>query len=71
MRIPYNILDFQHLAKFYPAKDLLCKALTDTIVTISNITFFPSINQNIKMLCDSRYKLIKNSELVYTYFFFR
>ncbi len=63
MRISCNVFDFQHLAKFYPAKDLLCKALTDTIVTISNIapSFF-SIDQNIKMLCNSRYKLIKNSE---------
>ena len=39
-----------------------CKALNDTIVTITDMVFFPSLHQNIKMLLDNRYKFIKISE---------
>ena len=56
--------DFQHFAKSSPAKELLYKALIDTIVTISEIPDFSSIYQNIRTLYNSRYKLIKNSDYI-------
>ena len=54
--------DFQHFAKSSLDKGLSCRALADTIVTISDIADFSSIYQNIRTLRNSRYKLIKNSD---------
>ena len=57
--------DFQYFAKPSPAEGLSCRALADTIVTISNVADFSSICQNIRTLRNSRYKLIKNSDYVW------